>query len=65
MAKGRYMLFASEITTSIHHSVHAKVAAHEPQAGTHTKQIMLIIVARPIGNVPGEALVSDENFFMR
>lgn len=50
------MLFASEITASIHQSVHAKVAAHCPHAGTHTKQIMLMIVARPIGNVPIDLL---------
>lgn len=52
MTKGKYMLFASEITTSIHQSAHARVAARGPQAGTHTKQTMLIIVARPMGNVP-------------
>lgn len=52
MINGNHMHEATEITTSIHHNVQANVAAHWPHAGTHTKTIMLIIVARPIGNVP-------------
>lgn len=40
------------MTASIHQRVQARVVAQEPQAGTQTKTIILIIVARPIGNVP-------------
>jgi hypothetical protein len=32
--------------------VQAKLVAHSPHAGTQTKQNILTIVARPIGNVP-------------
>jgi hypothetical protein len=52
ITKGMYMFVARDKTTSIHHRVHANIAAPWPHAGTHTKQIMLIIVARPIGKVP-------------
>lgn len=52
ITNGIYRLVDSEMTTSIHHSVHASVAAQGPHAGTQTKQVILTIVARPIGNVP-------------
>lgn len=41
----------TDVTASIHQRVQARVVAQEPQAGTQTKTIILIIVARPIGNV--------------
>ena len=42
-------------TTSTHHSVQASIAAQDPQAGTHTNTIMLMIVARLIGNAPAQS----------
>lgn len=42
----------TEMAASSIHNAQAKFTAHVPQAGTHTKQNMLTIVARPIGNAP-------------
>ena len=38
-------------TLSIHHNTHANAAIPRPHAGTHTKMIKFIRVARPTGNV--------------
>jgi hypothetical protein len=59
MTNGMYEFVASEMTTSIHHSVQASVTAPLPQAGMHTKQIMLMIVARPMGNAPSRFSSAD------
>ena len=42
----------TEMTASKIHNAHAKSIAKLPQAGTHTKQNMLMIVARPSGKAP-------------
>src|ERR1700733_13715208 len=47
MAKGRNMQQATEMTTSTHHNVQARVTAHGPKAGTQTKTVILTIVASP------------------
>lgn len=40
------------MAASSDHNASANSAAHVPQAGTHTRQNMLTIVERPIGNAP-------------
>jgi hypothetical protein len=42
---------ATEMTTSTHHSVQARVTAHGPKAGTQMKTVILTIVASPCVDV--------------
>lgn len=42
----------TEITASKIHIPQATFFVHSPQDGTHTKQNMLMMVAKPMGKVP-------------
>lgn len=50
--KGRERAVMTEKIASKIHKPQAKLRVQSPQAGTQTKQNMLMIVANPIGNVP-------------
>ena len=49
---GSPMQMISEMAASIHHRTQVKVANLGPQAGVADSAHMLMIVAKPIGNVP-------------
>ena len=56
MIKGSPRQVAADIAASIHHSPQATFHQDPPQLGTQTNAVMLIMVARPIGNVPRNKL---------
>ena len=47
----RWKQVVNASTLSIHHNTHAKVAKPSPHAGTQTRMVILISVARPTGKV--------------
>ena len=54
--KGKHKHVATASTASIHQKAQATLHQSPPHAGTQTKQIILMIVANPIGKQPRKRL---------